>query len=52
VLEKDMSNRTWSNDPVNICGVTDCYQPAEIKYKLFNPDDELDSSPVQPTLFD
>jgi DNA repair photolyase len=34
VLEKDMSKRTWANEPVNICGVTDCYQPAEVNYQL------------------
>ena len=33
-LEKDMSKRTWKNEAVSVCGVTDCYQPAELKYAL------------------
>ena len=25
VLEKDMPKRTWKNESVSVCGVTDCY---------------------------
>ncbi|MDR0753473.1 MAG: radical SAM protein [Holosporaceae bacterium] len=33
-LHADFSKRSWNGDPVNICGVTDGYQPLEKEYVL------------------
>jgi DNA repair photolyase len=33
-LNADFSRRSWNGDPVNICGVTDGYQPLEREYVL------------------
>jgi DNA repair photolyase len=33
-LHADFSRRSWNGDPVNICGVTDGYQPLEQEYIL------------------
>ena len=33
-LEKQLSSPSWDGDEIGICGVTDCYQPLEAKYKL------------------
>jgi DNA repair photolyase len=33
-LSADFSRRSWTGDPVNICGVTDGYQPLEKEYVL------------------
>jgi DNA repair photolyase len=33
-LNADFSGRSWNGDPVNICGVTDGYQPLEKEYIL------------------
>jgi DNA repair photolyase len=33
-LHTDFSKRSWDGDPVNICGVTDGYQPLEKEYVL------------------
>jgi len=35
VLDKELSKKSWKNTNIlNICGVTDCYQPIEEKYQL------------------
>lgn len=34
LMAKEFAKRTWRGETVNICGVTDCYQPIEAKYKL------------------
>ncbi|MDR1335098.1 MAG: hypothetical protein LBJ19_02395 [Holosporaceae bacterium] len=34
ILHADFSKRSWNSDPVNICGVTDGYQPIEAEYCL------------------
>ncbi|MDR1334627.1 MAG: hypothetical protein LBJ71_05405, partial [Holosporaceae bacterium] len=33
-INADFSKRSWNGDPVNICGVTDAYQPLEKEYVL------------------
>ncbi len=33
-LEKQFSKKSWKKERITICGVTDCYQPLEKKYKL------------------
>jgi len=33
-LEKQLSSPNWTGESIGICGVTDCYQPLEAKYKL------------------
>jgi DNA repair photolyase len=33
-LNADFAKRSWASDPVNVCGVTDGYQPLEEKYAL------------------
>ena len=33
-LEKQLSSPNWNGETIGICGVTDCYQPLEAKYKL------------------
>lgn len=34
VLEKELSKKTWEPLPIMLSGNTDCYQPAERKFKL------------------
>ncbi len=34
ILEIELGKTKWEKHPVNVCGVSDCYQPAEIKYKI------------------
>jgi DNA repair photolyase len=34
VLRADFSRRSWQKCPVNLCGVTDGYQPLEAQYEL------------------
>jgi DNA repair photolyase len=35
ILDRELSNKNWNNNNVlNICEVTDCYQPIEKEYKL------------------
>lgn len=33
-LHSDFSKRNWDGSPVNVCGVTDGYQPIEAQYQL------------------
>ena len=33
-LEKQLSSPNWNKEAIGLCGVTDCYQPLEAKYKL------------------
>ncbi len=33
-LERQLSKRGWTQEIINLGGVTDCYQPAEARYKL------------------
>jgi len=33
-LEKELSHSSWKREVINIGGVTDSYQPAEVRYKL------------------
>ena len=33
-LEKQLRSPNWTKESIGICGVTDCYQPLEAKYKL------------------
>jgi DNA repair photolyase len=34
LLRKKLSSPSWAGEPIAFSGVTDCYQPAEHKYKL------------------
>lgn len=34
ILTKELGKKTWKKFPVNVCGVSDCYQPQEAKYKI------------------
>ena len=34
LLARDLAKKSWRGQTLNICGVTDCYQPLEAKYKL------------------
>jgi DNA repair photolyase len=34
LLEKELSKPGWKGEPISISGNTDCYQPAERKYRL------------------
>ncbi len=34
LLVKELGNKTWHKHPVNVCGISDCYQPAEAHYKI------------------
>ncbi len=34
ILDKEMGARKWQGDAITVCGVSDCYQPLESKYKL------------------
>ena len=34
-LDRELSTkRKWHKEPINLCGVTDCYQPLEKKYEI------------------
>ncbi len=33
-LERQLSKKGWTQEVINLGGVTDCYQPAEARYKL------------------
>ncbi len=34
ILAKELAKKKWKKYPVNVCGISDCYQPAEAKYKI------------------
>jgi DNA repair photolyase len=34
LLRKELNNRRWQCEPIMMSGVTDCYQPAERRFKL------------------
>lgn len=34
LLAKELGKKTWNKHPVNVCGISDCYQPAEARYKI------------------
>ena len=34
LLSKELGKKNWKKFPVNVCGISDCYQPAEIKYEI------------------
>jgi DNA repair photolyase len=34
LLRKELNRRGWAGEPIMIAGVTDCYQPAERRFKL------------------
>ena len=34
ILRKEFKKRKWRKFPVNVCGVSDCYQPEEKTYKI------------------
>jgi len=34
LLNKELSKKQWKRPPVNVCGISDCYQPAEANYKI------------------
>ena len=34
ILTKELGKKKWGKFPVNVCGISDCYQPAEKKYKI------------------
>ena len=34
ILMLELARRKWQKQPVNVCGISDCYQGAEAKYKL------------------
>lgn len=34
LLKKELGKKSWKGCPVNVCGVSDCYQPAERKYRI------------------
>ena len=34
LLKKELGKKTWKKLPVNVCGISDCYQPAEAHYKI------------------
>ncbi|MCK5050436.1 MAG: radical SAM protein [Candidatus Cloacimonetes bacterium] len=34
ILAEEFGKRKWKKLPVNVCGISDCYQPAEAKYKI------------------
>jgi len=34
LLRKELNNRRWDCEPIMMSGVTDCYQPAERRFKL------------------
>jgi len=34
LLIKELNKKKWEGYPVNVCGISDCYQPAEEEYKI------------------
>ncbi|OYT16051.1 MAG: radical SAM protein [Bacteroidetes bacterium 4572_77] len=34
LLYKELAKPKWDKSPVNVCGISDCYQPEEEKYKI------------------
>lgn len=34
VLNREFGKKTWGRSPVNVCGVSDCYQPAEATHQI------------------
>ncbi|MCK5148816.1 radical SAM protein [bacterium] len=34
ILTRELNRRLWKKYPVNVCGVSDCYQPQEAGYKI------------------
>lgn len=36
VLDKELSKKNWKFAPINISGVSDCYQPLEEQYKIMS----------------
>jgi len=34
ILSKELGKRSWRKFPVNVCGISDCYQPIEAEYKI------------------
>ncbi len=34
ILNKELRKRKWRKHPVNVCGISDCYQPVEAQYKI------------------
>ena len=34
LLIKELSKKKWGGHQINVCGISDCYQPAEEKYKI------------------
>lgn len=34
LLERELAHPKWTAQPITFCGVTDCYQPIEAKYRL------------------
>ncbi len=33
-LERALAKRSWTGEPINLGGITDCYQPAEARFQL------------------
>jgi len=34
ILAYELGKRKWNKSAVNVCGISDCYQPQEAKYKI------------------
>jgi len=34
ILSVELARKKWGKHPVCVCGISDCYQPAEAKYKI------------------
>ena len=34
LLYRELGKAKWDKSPVNVCGISDCYQPAEKEYKI------------------
>jgi len=34
LLHKELGKKNWIGNSVNVCGISDCYQPAEKEYKI------------------
>ncbi|MCK5135271.1 MAG: radical SAM protein [Bacteroidales bacterium] len=34
LLYKELGKKEWDKSPVNVCGISDCYQPAEAEYEI------------------
>ncbi len=34
LLKKELRDKKWKGHPINVCGISDCYQPAESNYKI------------------